>query len=256
MATFGDYARYYNVLYQDKDYAGEMAFILSTLQQHGCTPKTLLDLGCGTGRHALEVAQHGVAVQGVDLSETMLRMGAEAMQQLAPQQRPATLPILHQGDARTVRLNKKFDAVTSLFHVMSYQTTEADALAVLHTAKEHLAPGGYFLFDFWHGPGVQAEPPTYREKTMQDATTCVHRVATPVVHECAHVVDVHYTINLTGPAAPVVELKECHSMRYWWVEELETLAIQAGFSPVASGGWMQGQKATSADWCAWIVVRQ
>ena len=255
MATFGDYARYYNVLYQDKDYAGETAFILGTLQQHGCTPKTLLDLGCGTGRHALEIARHGITAEGVDLSDAMLRMGAEDLQQLTPAQRPASLPMLHHGDARTVRLGRKFDAVTSLFHVMSYQTTEADALAVLRTAKEHLTPGGVFLFDFWHGPGVQAEPPTYREKIMQDATVCVHRVATPVLHESAHVVDVHYTINLSGTSAPAVELKECHNIRYWWVEELEDLAAQAGITPVVSGGWMHGDKATSADWWAWMITR-
>ena len=120
MAAFEDYARYYNLLYQDKDYAGETAFILGLLRGHGNGPKTLLDLGCGTGRHALEMARQGVTVTGVDMSETMLAVGREA-NTFNSDDFPA--PVLRRGDARTVRLGVKFDAVTSLFHVMSYQNT-------------------------------------------------------------------------------------------------------------------------------------
>ena len=67
MAIFGDYARYYNLLYRDKDYAGETDFVLGTLHRAGTTPQSLLDLGCGTGRHALEMATRGLAVTGVDM---------------------------------------------------------------------------------------------------------------------------------------------------------------------------------------------
>ena len=76
-AVFGDYAHYYNLLYADKDYAGETAFVLGLLRRDGRNPQTLLDLGCGTGRHALEMAKHGVAVTGVDLSPTMLKWAGQ-----------------------------------------------------------------------------------------------------------------------------------------------------------------------------------
>jgi len=68
MTIFGDYARYYDVLYQDKDYAGEADFVLSCLVRRQGEPRTLLDLGCGTGRHGLEMARRGVSVTGVDMS--------------------------------------------------------------------------------------------------------------------------------------------------------------------------------------------
>lgn len=67
MTIFGDYARYYDVLYQDKDYAGEADFVLSCLVRRQGEPRTLLDLGCGTGRHGLEMARRGVSVTGVDM---------------------------------------------------------------------------------------------------------------------------------------------------------------------------------------------
>ena len=148
MSIFGDYARYYNLLYQDKEYAAETEFILECLTRHGGMPATLLDLGCGTGRHALEMARRGVCVTGVDMSATMLEMGRQL--QAASPDLPAEIlpPLLQEGDARTVRLGKRFDAVTSLFHVMSYQNTEKDALAVMETARQHLKPGASFSSTF------------------------------------------------------------------------------------------------------------
>ncbi|GHV55400.1 methyltransferase [Deltaproteobacteria bacterium] len=256
MAVFADYARYYNLLYQDKDYAGEAAFVLDVFQRYGCVPETLLDLGCGTGRHALACAQRGVAVAGVDMSETMLALGREALSRVDAGVFPSPLPELHNGDARNVRLGKQFDAVTSLFHVMSYQNSERDALALLTTAREHLRQGGLFFFDFWHGPGVLADPPASREKTLEDATTRVHRLAVPEHREGEHVIVVNYTVTIHDKAGGEdSSLHESHFMRYWFLPELCELACRAGFTVAAEGGWMHDAPASVTDWNAWMLLK-
>ena len=122
---FGDYAKYYNLLYQDKNYAEETDFVLGLLTNDNRALHSLLDLGCGTGRHALELARKGLAVEGVDISETMLDMGRQMLSAVRPA--PADLPVLREGDIRAVRLGKTFDAVICLFHVMSYQNNDEDA---------------------------------------------------------------------------------------------------------------------------------
>ena len=79
------------------------------------------------------------------------------MLEMAEQKRSSLAPELAhrlrftQGDLRTVRLGERADAVISLFHVMSYQTSNADLTAAFATAREHLAEGGVFIFDCWYG---------------------------------------------------------------------------------------------------------
>ena len=57
MTVFADYAPWYDLLYQDKDYAAETAFVEARLRDHGAAPGKLLDLGCGTGLHAIAFAR-------------------------------------------------------------------------------------------------------------------------------------------------------------------------------------------------------
>lgn len=258
MTVFGDYARYYNVLYQDKDYAGEAGFVLSCLKGRQEAPRTLLDLGCGTGRHALEMARRGVRVTGVDMSGTMLEMGRQLLAATSDLPPEVTPPRLLEGDARAVRLDAQFDAVTSLFHVMSYQNTEEDALAVLETARRHLRPGGCFLFDFWYGPGVLTEPPTERDRVMEDERTRVRRHARPVHRVNDNIVEVHYDIRLTDKnSGKETTLSEVHCMRYWFLPELRYLARQAGFLCVGEGAWLRDGLADNlpAPWNAWMVLQ-
>ncbi|MDR2055511.1 MAG: class I SAM-dependent methyltransferase [Desulfovibrio sp.] len=256
MPVFADYARYYNLLYRDKDYAGEAVFVLETLNGLGIAPGALLDIGCGTGRHALEMTRRGVRVTGVDVSKTMLAMGEKNIAALNSSDFPCPLPVLRQGDARNIRLRQQVDAVTSLFHVMSYQNSEDDALSVLRTAREHLAPGGLFFFDFWHGPGVLRDLPERRERTMEDADTRLRRLAVPEHHVGDNVVVVNYTVDITDIAQKrTAGIRESHSMRYWFLPELRYLARQAGFSVAGEGGWMRREPPGLSDWNAWMVLR-
>ena len=107
MKAFGNYSRYYNLLYKDKDYIGEAGFIHDLIQKHSPAAKNILDLGCGTGRHDLLLAEKGYAIAGVDMSEEMLLIArSQELNSSTAQQ----LNFLH-GDIRTFRVDKKFRPV-------------------------------------------------------------------------------------------------------------------------------------------------
>lgn len=253
MTVFGDYAVYYNLLYEDKDYAAESAFVLGLLKKYGKMPKSLLDLGCGTGRHDIHLAANGIAVTGLDISETMLEMGRREI--FAVQS--GSGPELVHGDARNARLGRKYDAVISLFHVLSYQNSEHDAIALMQTALEHLNDGGLFMADFWYGPGVLAIGPEKRVKTMKNGIALVKRKATPEMDINRDLVTVHYDISLKNlETGEKRNFSEDHVMRYWFMPELRYLAEQSGFETVAFGTWLEDSSPTCNDWAAWMMFRK
>lgn len=246
-SVFGLYAAYYDLLYCDKDYAAEAAFVAGRLRAQKPEARSLLELGCGTGRHAARLSGLGFAVTGVDRSEGMLeqaRLSGPGCRFLA-------------GDIRELSLGQRFDAVISLFHVMSYQTSDADLGAALACASAHLAPGGLLLFDFWHGPAVLKTPPEVRVKQMADERVAVTRRADPVHHETRHVVDVHFTVDIREQCGARAEtLRETHSMRYFFVPELKEFLAAAGLNVLEAGEWMTGAPASADAWSVYCLAEK
>jgi len=99
---------------------------------------SVLDLGCGTGELAASLAA-GRSVTGIDPAGAMLDIARER----AGGDKVAWV----EADARTVRLDKRFDLVILTGHSFQVFLTEDDQAAVLATITAHLAPGGRFIFD-------------------------------------------------------------------------------------------------------------
>jgi len=254
VTAFGAYARYYDLLYRDKDYRGETEFVEYLIQRHVPDARQILELGCGTGGHAQVLAEHGYRVAGLDQSEDML---------LSASQRIASLPKeiaermrFFKADARDFRTDGKYDAVISLFHVMSYQITNDDLRAVFANVKYHLAPHGVFIFDCWYGPAVLSDPPVIREKRFEDEATRITRIAEPTLHSDRNVVDVNFRISVNDKASNVTEaLSELHHMRYLFKPEVDMLAEDSGFEIASWGTWMSDSAPDISTWYAWFAVK-
>lgn len=255
MSVFGQYARYYDLLYRDKDYAAETAYVETLLQRFGCSGRDILELGCGTGRHAVLLAANGYQVQGIDFSVEMLETAKTATKQL-PETVRARLAF-ERGDIRSYRAGRKFGAVISLFHVMSYQTTNDDLEAAFETAAQHLDRGGIFLFDCWYGPGVLTEPPEERTRDLGDEMIAVHRRAQPIMLPNDNCVDVRYTIDVTDKKTGGKDrYHETHRMRYLFVPEIALLMDQVGMALVHYESWLTGAAPGFNTWNLMVVGRK
>lgn len=224
--VFGEYAGYYDALYQDKDYKAECDFVERMFKDHaGGKIKSILDLGCGTGGHALPLIRRGYAVTGVDRSQGMLD-GARAKADAAGVELP-----LHLGDVRDLDLGQTFDAVIFMFAVVAYQTTNADLSGALRSARRHLKPGGLLFFDSWYGPGVLADPPTDRVKEMSHPAdgTRIIRMTHPVHDRLAQTIEVNFHVMNVKGSEIVGEVRESHGMRYLFPQEVTFHLEQAGF---------------------------
>ena len=240
MSIFKDYSTYYDLLYKDKDYAGEARFVHDVLGKHRPGARTLLNLGCGTGSHDFHLTQLGYGVTGVDLSPEMITI-ARSKQGSDPSPNPA----FEVGDVRTFRQERKFDVVISLFHVMSYQVSNADLNAAFATASSHLDSGGIFVFDCWYGPGVLTDPPVVRHKILENDQLRIHRIARPQLHPDDNYVDVNYTILVNNKQqTSFYEIEETHKMRYLFQPEVAQLCEWHGFTAeylpgnIFSNGWL------------------
>ncbi len=242
MSVFNEYARYYDLLYRDKDYTGEAEYVHGLIQAHVPGARNILNIGCGSGRHDRCLVAYGYTVTGVDMSEEMLAAAKEAAMETA-----ALEYVL--GDARTVRLNRQFDAVISLFHVMSYQVTNADLKAAFATAAAHLKPGGLFLFDCWYGPGVLSDRPTNRLKELEDDIISVKRIAEPVLHPNENVVDVNYRVSISNKfTGDTKEIRETHWMRYLFMPEILEYLEQCGLQRCFFRKWMEDDAPNDTTW--------
>ena len=251
--VFDAYARYYDLLYQDKDYVAEAEFIATQLRRHQTVAKHVLELGCGTGIHAEYLARKGFHVHGIDLSAEMLAKAEVRKASLPPD--IATRLSFSQGDVRTVRTGTQYDAVISLFHVMSYQNSNADLAAAFETAKLHLRQGGVFMFDYWYGPAVLLQKPEVRVKRLGDEYIDVLRIAEPVMHFAENVVDVNYSVIIkTKSTGEVRQLNETHSMRYLFLPEIPLLPNDGEWGNWTHTSWLKDVAPSEQDWAGFSVV--
>ncbi|MFB2837562.1 class I SAM-dependent DNA methyltransferase [Floridanema evergladense] len=252
MPVFANYARYYNLLYQDKDYAGEVQFIHKLLQNFAPDTQSILELGCGTGRHAALLAELGYEVYGVDFSADMLEQAEKSLVNLDPA--VASKLKFARADMRTVRLDRQFDAIISLFHVISYQTTNQDLQAAFATAKAHLKPGGVLIFDCWYGPAVLSDRPTVRVKRLEDEEILVTRIAEPVMYPNNNLVDVKYQVFIKNKSnGTVEELQEIHKMRYLFKPEIEVLLSQNQIELLAFKEWLTDKDPGFETWGVYFI---
>lgn len=245
--VFNEYAHYYDLLYKDKDYSGEANYIDGLIKKYRPGARTILDLGCGTGKHAALLAQRGYKVHGIDRSVEMLK---EAEKRSAQYDNLS----FSQADIQDFHGNEKYDVVTALFHVMSYQTTDAAVECVMQNVRDSLDEKGIFIFDVWYGPAVLMEKPEIRIKRLENEQVRVTRIAEPVLKENENIVEVNYDIFVEDRRnKDVKEFKEKHVMRYFFKNEINGYMEQAGLQCIDCFAFMGSESLGRKTWGACFI---
>ncbi len=250
--VFERYSNYYDYLYAEKDYAAECDFVETIFDKYADNPvKSILDLGCGTGGHAVLLAHRGYRLTGVDLSESMLSIAQEKARDL-------NLSIdYHLQDINQLRLERSFDAVISMFAVMGYQIHNRKLEQTIQSVHQNLNPGGLFIFDGWFGPAVLSERPVERTKIIETDTGRIIRHARPEIDIVNHVVKVFYKVlHLQGDAL-IDEIDEVHEMRFFFHQEIKYILENSGFALMRLSPFMElDRPITVHDWNMSVVARK
>lgn len=252
MSTFKTFANYYDLLYRDKDYKAESEYISKLIRQYAPQSKSLLNLGCGSGSHDLELAKYGFEIDGLDLSQEMIAK-AEEKRKLSIYKDTLRFS---QGDIRKVNYQKKFDIITSLFHVFSYLTSNKDMESAAKSAYMQLNDDGILIFDCWYGPAVLIEKPTVKIKRFESNGIKLTRIAEPDLDTANNKVTVNYTLFPKENNQYLEPIQESHTVRYWFIPEIEYIFTNAGFSLLNCHEWMSDKKPGTDTWGVVFILKK
>lgn len=147
---FSDYANYYDIIYKTKSYKQEADFVYKWANR----PKTILDLGCGTGKHIYYLAPKVEQIIGVDASLEMLNWAY-----IRTKKFDNIRYMFNKTDKQLLSL-PKVDCVMALFNVVGYIGLEKCLKYI------PLKRNGYFIFDIWDNSKVSSY--SYGKKLLND----------------------------------------------------------------------------------------
>ncbi|WP_433256629.1 class I SAM-dependent methyltransferase [Streptosporangium sp. CA-135522] len=172
-----------------------------------------LEFAIGTGRVAVPLAQRGVPVAGIEMSQPMI-------DQLRTKADDATIPVV-VGDMATAGAPGMFQLVYLVYNTISNLLTQAEQVACFRNAARHLAPGGRFAIELWV-PEVRKLPPGQQAVVWRSEAGYIGLDTYDVLRQ--QVVSHHFWFD-DGRKARV--FRSPH--RYIWPAELDLMAQLAGF---------------------------
>ena len=229
--------RYYDHAY--RTYKPDLAFYLEQAHRAG---GPVLELGVGTGRVAMALADRGVEVVGLDRMPGMLERARERIARRPRRVRDRIT--LVRGDMRRVRLDRRFPLVIAPFNVFQHLYDRQDVEAGLGTCRHHLEPGGHLALDVMVPDPVSLarDPNRFYKcrpiKHPRDGRRHAYEEAFRYDHDRqVQVTTMRFTPLEEPGAAFLDELPQ----RQFFPRELEALLHYNGFDVVRHDGGFEGE---------------
>lgn len=162
---------YYHILYADRSQDEAYNFINNIYRFLRIPPTgTILDLGCGAGRHSLALAQKGNKVLGIDLSQNSINQAKKESQKLH-----ITTVDFQTADMRNFAVNTTFDYVLNLFTSFGYFQSKSDNQIVADRICKHQIKNGITVIDYLNSAKVKANGESRALKTVGGIQFKLHK---------------------------------------------------------------------------------
>lgn len=212
---YKDLAKYYDLIYHWKDYKSESKRLIELIQKHKKTEgKELLELGCGTGHH-LSYLSKKYNCLGTDISKEILKEAKKAVKEAD----------FKQSDMLSLKLNKKFDIILSLFSSISYVKTLSNLRKTIKNISEHMNKGAVVIVEPWFAPD-QFNPGSPYLHTYESKDLKIARASTTRKRGNLSIVD--YDFLITHRNKPTFHIKDKHEMGLFSVDKTLKYFKEAG----------------------------
>ena len=227
MTTYaGRYAELYDLFYEAKPYGDETRFVHDCIGEFSPQPaREILELACGTGKHALEFTNLGYTVTATDRSRDMLEIARERLRGKNVELVPA--------DMQQLDLPKKnFDAAVSLFDSIGYLKTNDAIASAFARIRDHLRDDGLFIFEFWHAPAMLNGYSPVRVRHWKIDNREITRTSETTLDRENCLAEVVYIVEERKQNGTCTTFRESHVNRFFPVDEMKTLLAGANFLPL------------------------
>ena len=222
-------AKYYDVMRQYRDYSRESNFADELIRGNVPEAKSVLDLCCGTGEHAIRMARLGYEVTGVDQSQDMLDIAtAKAMVS------GLSIDFICK-DVFKLEIKEKFEDAYCLGYTFLYMTTNSDVRRFFKAVRNALISGGLFLVDFINGLSLSKD-------FDKDEFIYRHKNATIRQHdrwrldEKRGVKHLDFEYEITDSEGRVQRISAEEDLRIFYDNDVQVLLSGCGFTSVESFG--------------------
>ncbi len=203
-----DYSKYYDILYLGKNYKEESHLIKRTIKRYSYKPAHLLDIGCGTGEYSKLLTSNNLHVTGLDKSSYMIKKAKKKFKN------NKYLKFV-KGDLLKYKSKIKFDIISALFHILSYQIKNSQIDKFFQNSANMLNKKGIIIFDFWFKPGVINLKQPNKFRKIKNKNLKVIRLTNSIWFKKTNRIDDIHELLIFKKNKLIKNFKETHQMRYF-----------------------------------------
>ncbi|HXX99370.1 MAG TPA: class I SAM-dependent methyltransferase [Candidatus Limnocylindrales bacterium] len=208
----------------------DVVFYVNAAKKFG---EPVLELGCGTGRIAMAIAEAGYRVVGLDLSGRMLQRAEEKRRKMRPEARERVRLI--QGDMAQFELGEKFRSIVIPFRPFQHLLEIEAQMGCLNCVKKHVAPAGRLVVDFFQTDPERMHDPMFQNESLliqydlPDGRHVALSERVAAFHRALQQNDVEMIFDVTHVDGRQEHLVMTWALRYFFRYEVEHLLGRCGF---------------------------
>lgn len=211
--------------FYDATFSGVDEEMVDLLARHAGSPPRALELAIGTGRVALPLAERGVEVSGVDISEEMVaklreKPGGEAIQ--------VTI-----GNFKDVPVDRTFPLIYLPFNTLFGLLSQEEQVECFSNVAVHLEPGGRFILDCFVPDVKRFGDDNTRMGVSSIGSVSEHAYEMSIYSPASQRVASHQVRRLADGATVVLPVE----IRFAWPSEMDLMARLAGLELEDRFGW-------------------